>query len=736
MTAAIVRSRAPVRVRGAAARAAGAPARAAALCLLLLAAVATAAAPAFAQQILIDKPVHAGELTLFPDLNDATQYYYVNDKPHLATDANGEPQFSFLRYVENVKSGAGDPEATEGEGGGIVHALVTLGVTPEQLQDAQNELSRKVPGAKIMGPLVFKSGKFGLVSSFKDTNGNLTKQVVGLGNAPILDGEKAAISMQLTKLGAKVLWQSFQTPTPDITFQFEMQATGYRSPHRAVLEANFDQIYEHQAFGVGFASKYLAAEIKAAFDDLRRSGAIKLTEIGTDEKMDALVTTAYNKIAEMMFTPMNNNSVDLGSALAATGAGGGSSLLDRATSMLEKNQAAARADNAQIRAENDRNQAAADTRNASADAKNAPATNATAGGSRTAGASAQGATAASKGAGGAAKGGKGGSGGADSTGGKADSTAADAPKGYKPQPPSLQPSYADAAKPTDKPGPGSAAPAAAPQKREEEAVPAFSVIATFEMKKVHQQGTFKIDLNKYTTDDLTIPFAENIGDLRKLMNDSAHFRQVNLDDPLYKQREVVVMVDGMNAKDFGDYVNFATVQMRKKHQAGEDTQDEVRIDRNNFSKEGNNFKLMYGWNGDTDRRQWMDYEYQTTWSFFGGKEVQQAWTPASAGAIDLAPPFQKRSVDLQADPDAITKAGVRSITVKIYYKLGDTEQEKQVTLNASKGQLSDKIDFILPTEKNDYDYEITWHLTGNKTVTTGRKTASDSILFVDEIPAG
>ena len=255
------------------------------------------------------------------------------------------------------------------------------------------------------------------------------------------------------------------------------------------------------------------------------------------------------------------------------------------------------------------------------------------------------------------------------------------------------------------------------------------------MKRVHQRGIFKIDLNKYTTDNLTLRFDENIGDMRSLMKEGDNFRQVNLDDPLYKQRELVVFVDGMNAKDFGDYVNFATVQMRKHHQGGDETQDEVRIDRVNFNKEGNNFKLLYGWKNDSDRRQWMNYEYQTTWSFFGGKEVVQPWKKANAGAINLAPPFQKHSVDLQADPDVITAAGVRSITVKLFYKLGDTEQVKTVTLNATKGQLSDKIDFILPADVVNYDYQIDWRLKGNRVVSSGRKSASDAILFVDELPS-
>jgi len=61
---------------------------------------------------------------------------------------------------------------------------------------------------------------------------------------------------------------------------------------------------------------------------------------------------------------------------------------------------------------------------------------------------------------------------------------------------------------------------------------------------------------------------------------------------------------------------------------------------------------------------------------------------------------------------------------------------KQVTLNPAKGQLSDKIDFILPVNQTNYDYEIKWTLKGNRTATSGRKTGSDAVLFVDEVSAG
>jgi hypothetical protein len=66
--------------------------------------------------------------------------------------------------------------------------------------------------------------------------------------------------------------------------------------------------------------------------------------------------------------------------------------------------------------------------------------------------------------------------------------------------------------------------------------------------------------------------------------------------------------------------------------------------------------------------------------------------------------------------------------------LGGIEQVKQVTLNAAKGSLSEPVEFMSPTGKLDYDYEITWQLKGDRAVTSGRKKSSTDLLFVDELP--
>jgi hypothetical protein len=196
----------------------------------------------------------------------------------------------------------------------------------------------------------------------------------------------------------------------------------------------------------------------------------------------------------------------------------------------------------------------------------------------------------------------------------------------------------------------------------------------------------------------------------------------------------VAFIDGLNTQDFGQYINFVTVRMRKQHAGGEITDDEKRFDRNNFNTAGNRVKLLYGWKNDNDRRRWMEYEYQTVWSFFGGQTVEQPWQRSTNGAINLGPPYQRRSVETQADPAALATAEVRGITVKIFYNLGGAEQVKQVSLNVAKGQLSEKIEFMLPANEFNFDYEITWQLRGGRTVSSGRRTQNASTLFVDELP--
>jgi hypothetical protein len=284
------------------------------------------AAPAFAQQIIWDKSVQAGGLTLFRDIHDEKAYYYAPSRPRLGTDANGTPQFSFFRWVENKLGG------NTAEGGGIIHALVTFGVTKEMLTEADRDLKRQIPGARVAGPIVPKEGIFAITSQLKDPKGGLATKVLGLGKAPILDGDKAAVSIMLTTLGAKVMWEQFQTPTPDLSFAFEMTVDGYTGPKRALVEADLEEIAKHQSFGAGIAGNFFGAEIAGTFDDLRAKNVIKVTRMGGDEQFDDAIKTAYEALVAVLFDKASMESAPtMAAPSGGTGDNGGESWLTRAS---------------------------------------------------------------------------------------------------------------------------------------------------------------------------------------------------------------------------------------------------------------------------------------------------------------------------------------------------------------------------------------------------------------------
>lgn len=764
------------------------------LCLLLsLGLLASSAPAALGQQILLE-PVRAGELVLFRSLSNERDYYYVSDKPRLALQADGQPYFSFLRWVQNVRTAAADAERREGDGGGLVHALVTLSVSREQIQAAQVELQRLRPGGKVVGPVMWESGQIALVSAIKAPGGGMVTHVDGISAAPILDGQMSAFSILLTKLGSQVLWDTFQTPTPAIAFAYEMKLRGFRPPTRAILEADFDQIYNHKAFNLGVTHKYFAIDVEAAFDDLRRQGAIKLTEIGTDADLHSLIQTAYTKISDIMF--QNANEILKPAPLPTAGADPLGKLATRLASHVTKVTDAAKADAAAQNAKKDVERFETELKPlqealAQAKAKQAAleaSATADVAGARKGIARLEGElkplqeavtqakanlvpldndakaakAEADKLKAAADKGDAQGKEGLVAAQEKATSTAAKHEAGRK----VLQEKEAavnakqkelDAAKAKAGPAtPGqesatravAEAQAAVNAKQKEldtarqKALssqetaagrpPALGILASFQMKKLRQRGKFRVDLNKYTESTITMPFAGNIGDVRRFKD---AFRRVNLDDPLYQQREIVVSLAGINAEDFGPYLNSVTVRVHKRHAKGAETHDEVLIDRQTFNREGNRFKMLYGWKDDDDRRRWMDYEYKTVWNFAGGQSVETPLQKTSEQAIPASSPYERRAVELQADAESLSQAQVRSLTVKLFYDLAGSPQVKQVTLDAAKLQ-SARIEYFCLPETVDYEYEVAWRLRGNRSVSSGRQKGSGAILYVDEVPQG
>lgn len=258
------------------------------LAVLLAGAIFTAA------EVALDEVVQAGRFVFYRDHADPHRYYYVPDAPRLATKRDGTPEFTFIKYAKT-------DGATKG---GVVHFLVTWGYTAGELSSAESALKSTDPQARIAGPVPFKEGTFQVVSATAGEGGLFSRRIVGEGKAPIMPGQKAAVSIALTEEGASLLWESFKNPTSDVSVLFALKFTGITPAFQAKLKVNWDKVYTHHdvrlsAEGTVKVVK-LKADMQAILDDLRQKGVIQLDVTGENENMQKMLDTVYAHILDMM----------------------------------------------------------------------------------------------------------------------------------------------------------------------------------------------------------------------------------------------------------------------------------------------------------------------------------------------------------------------------------------------------------------------------------------------------
>ena len=147
------------------------------------------------QNVLLDEIVSAGELSLFPDINNKNNYYYLLDKARISTKANGEPNFTFVEYVDRDSESSDISGIDDAPGGGFFHALIEFNVSDEMLSVARADLRRINSNAKIMGPALYDFGTVKLITSLIDKDGNFIEQVAGFGASPILENQAVAVSI-------------------------------------------------------------------------------------------------------------------------------------------------------------------------------------------------------------------------------------------------------------------------------------------------------------------------------------------------------------------------------------------------------------------------------------------------------------------------------------------------------------------------------------------------------------
>ena len=233
-------------------------------------------------------------------------------------------------------------------------------------------------------------------------------------------------------------------------------------------------------------------------------------------------------------------------------------------------------------------------------------------------------------------------------------------------------------------------------------------------------NTFRLDLSRSTTIKVPVHTSGNLGGLFADLNeDERYFRIVNLADPAFEKREVYFQVDGNYLGAFKDLVNFASVNFRKVYKGGADHED---INKSFIFNEGGiedgktlqalNFPRLGQSSAD-----WINYEYQVSWSLKGDDKIIKVpadgnWVQADDPAIALAPPFEKKVIEIDADRALFQTNGVASAVVDFAVILnGQPRFITKAILRGTDAESTSKI--ALYHDKGEpVAYRVTWYANG------------------------
>ena len=240
-------------------------------------------------------------------------YYYLPPPPRVARDAQGRPQFLFMKFTSDRDKEHG------GVTGGIVHFLTEYGLTPQQEQELKRKLGQAVAGAKVMGAVAMEQGEgestFRVISATLSDAG-FTQKVVASGKAPLLPGQKVAAAARLDAAGAVLLEESLKRPTSDISVEYDLAYTSFLPAFDGTITFDWERFKAHTDewkmryrdkkscswWIFGCSHSYTTDELRELYDFACQTETIRVewTEAIVDERLEA-IRQAFFKFMETSF---------------------------------------------------------------------------------------------------------------------------------------------------------------------------------------------------------------------------------------------------------------------------------------------------------------------------------------------------------------------------------------------------------------------------------------------------
>lgn len=241
--------------------------------------------------LYLDAPIGPIQgLMIYRDHEDRDLFYYVPERPRLALN-DGVPEFIFLKYRSDITDNEDlDEETRKSLGGGFLSFTIDLGVDDRMLRSVKQELASFAEGEVRLAPIQFRKGsvRLSITKEAGEESGadasivsnQFFEEVYGTSKPSLFGFNRATFSVVLTRQAATLFEAALREGISPIGVIYDLEFLGLRPAFHVHITAEYKRIYDHLEveFGargsIGVVS--LAAEIDAAFQKLRDSGAIKV----------------------------------------------------------------------------------------------------------------------------------------------------------------------------------------------------------------------------------------------------------------------------------------------------------------------------------------------------------------------------------------------------------------------------------------------------------------------------
>lgn len=259
-------------------------------------------------------------------------------------------------------------------------------------------------------------------------------------------------------------------------------------------------------------------------------------------------------------------------------------------------------------------------------------------------------------------------------------------------------------------------------------------------RKDIRHNTFSMTLTKGTTIKVPVDTAGNLGGLYQAMGkDERYFRIVNLNDPAFQFRAVHFQMDGSYLDSFQDTINFASVNMRKAYKDQPSFSQSLRYTQEEIKAGKTTQNIAYprlAVSGD----EWQEYEYQIRWSVRNGTTISvptddTKWIRSHDAAVSLVPPFERRTITIEADRQLFTQRGMVTAVIECAsYLAGKKQLERKAILRAKDATSSLDLS-VYHDRETPIAMRISWFSASGKEAQQQMVLDQDFVLLAPPSPA-